>query len=79
MKTTGTTTKDKATLSALSEFWTIRPPKDVRELVAKAIRIEGRDKAFWICEAIRFGLRHHAGKKTESPRLLKCDGCQPKP
>lgn len=41
----------------------MRPPADVRRLVARAIRDAGGDKSFWISECVRVGLAKYAGKK----------------
>lgn len=62
---------ERAIRSAENEFWTIRPPEDIRRLVAMAIRDEGRDKTFWVVEALRAGLAKYAGKKSPPPAILK--------
>lgn len=62
----------KAVESAEADFWTIRPPADVRRLVAAAIKDCGRDKAFWVFECLRAGLAaKYGGKKTEAPTILR--------
>lgn len=47
--------------------WTLRnPPKDVRRILARAIREQGGDKNFWILECLRNGLKRYAtGKKDQ--------------
>lgn len=62
---------EKSAISAESQFWTLRPPPDVRRLMARAIREMGRDKTFWISECIRVGLKKYAGKKDGGPIVLK--------
>jgi hypothetical protein len=61
---------EKAARSAEQNFWTVRPPEDVRRLMARAIRDLGRDKGFWIWECVRLGLSQYAGKKDAPPALL---------
>ncbi len=56
--------------SSESDHWTLRPPADVRRLVARAIKDRGRNKAFWICECIRLGLADYAAKRDAGPSLL---------
>jgi hypothetical protein len=60
----------RAARSAEQNFWTVRPPEDVRRLMARAIRDMGRDKGFWIWECVRLGLSQYAGKKDSPPALL---------
>lgn len=51
--------------------WTMRPPADVKNLVAHAIKDLGHDKAFWISECIRASLGpKYGGKKTLAPSLI---------
>jgi hypothetical protein len=74
MRTKPTTTRDpieKAAESAESDFWTLRPPEDVRRMVARAIRDAGRDKAFWTWDCVRAGLTKYAGKKDLNPTVIK--------
>jgi hypothetical protein len=61
---------EKAARSAEQNFWTVRPPEDVRRLMARAIRDMGRDKGFWIWECVRLGLSQYAQKKDLAPSLL---------
>lgn len=63
--------QERAATSAESNLWSIKPPKDVRRLVARAIRADGRNKAFWVYECIRLGLGDKfGGKTTQEPVLL---------
>lgn len=56
----------KAIDSALNEFWTLRPEPDVRRLVSRAIKENGRDKNYWIAQCVRAGLAKYAGKKDQA-------------
>lgn len=61
-----------AAKSAESTVWTLKcVPGDVRRMMARAIRVGGRDKKFWIVESLRAALAPYAGKKDLAPSILQ--------
>lgn len=50
-----------------SETLTVRPPEDVKRMMAKAIREAGQNPSFWIFECVRAGLAKFAGKRDSLP------------
>lgn len=63
--------QDRAVTSALRPNWTVRVPHDCQDLVVRAIRHKGRNKAFWVIEALRIGLNRYRTKETKANTVLK--------
>ena len=55
----------RAMNSTTTPIWCLRPPKDVRRLVARAIRQGGHNKSYWVSECVRVGLAVLACGKTD--------------
>lgn len=72
LKATGHDPVHRAAESARQRFWSIKGvPPDVGDLVSRAIKAQGRNKAWWVAQCIRAHLGpRYGGKKTLAPAPL---------